>query len=383
MDVDPILPGKRPHVIHVIGSALPARTFAAPMVRWLRAHGFKADLWVGNQPPHPEAAAHMGVDFTSIDSELLGTPWAVAARLIHLRKALRTANPDIVHVHLTRSATLPLLAASLARIPKRIYHNHGLAFRSRTGLSRAAGYLIERLNIGLATRVLFPSPSTAKEAVAAGLIAPDRAQVPADGSDAGVDVEAFPRERLAPPARLDARRDLGLPADAFILVFIGRPVPHKGLRILLTAWTQTNARQSHGRLLVAGCTATEVQTLSGAPLPDDIVPLGFRPDLLPVYAAADAIALPSAYEGFPNALLEAAAAARPTLGADVPGTRDAIVHGETGFLLPFGDVRAWREGIDSMAGDGELRTRLGEAARARVEALFGRERVMRAVLGSY
>lgn len=371
-------------VIHVIGSPLPARTFAAPMVRWLREHGWDAHLWVGNHPPGRGAAAHMGVDYLSIDSELLGTPWTVATRLGLLYLNLRKCKPAIVHVHLTRSSSLPLLAAFAAGVPTRIYHNHGLACLSRKGLLARFALQVERMNMSLATRVLFSSRSTERAAVEAGLIDARSACVPADGSDAGIDLQAFPLSLLGPEERQKARMEFGLPPEAFVLGFVGRPVPHKGLGLLLDAWKVTRTCHSGGYLLIAGSTVGECEKLWGRPLLPSTRALGYRADLLPFYATCDAIALPSAYEGFPNALLEAAAACRPTLGSHVPGTEDAIVHEETGLLIePPGDASSWGLAIDRLAFDASGREKMGIVGRQRVERLFERERVMSALVGCY
>ncbi len=373
----------RSPVIHVVGSPLPARAFAAPMVRWLRAHDIDARLWVGDHPPCPMARANLGVDYAPIDSELLGSPWRVLVRFIRLCREFRKAHPWAIHTHLTRNSTLPLLAAFLVGVPVRIYHNHGLAFRSKKGITRLAGALIERLNVALATHVLFASPSTAREAVAAGLLPEGTAVFLADGSDAGIDLETFPEEKTEGPARAAARDRFGFAPGAFVVGFVGRPVPHKGLGRLLEAWSDSVAARDGGRLLIVGSSPVESAALWGRPFPTSVTALEYQVDLLPFFAAVDVVVLPSAYEGFPNALLEAAAARRAVVTTRVPGSEDAVVDGETGLLVPPGDTHALREAIDRLAVDRSERERMGRAGRARAELLFSRDRVLASLVEFY
>ena len=71
----------------------------------------------------------------------------------------------------------------------------------------------------------------------------------------------------------------------------------------------------------------------------------------------------------PNKVFQAMAAARPVVTADTPGIREALVHGESGWLVPAGDPDALAEALVLLAGDPALRERLGTAARARYEAM--------------
>ena len=97
---------------------------------------------------------------------------------------------------------------------------------------------------------------------------------------------------------------------------------------------------------------------------------------LPTLLARLAVfALPSRYEWSPKSLLEAMAAGVPVLAADVPGIRDVVRHGETGWLVR-GDPDGLREGLTHLLGDGSLRDRLGAAGRRHVMLHHATERVV-------
>jgi glycosyltransferase involved in cell wall biosynthesis len=84
----------------------------------------------------------------------------------------------------------------------------------------------------------------------------------------------------------------------------------------------------------------------------------------------------SAREGLPRGLVEAAAAGRPIVASDVPGCREVVRDGHEGYLVPFGDVEATARALVKLAGDGELRQRLGAGANARFHARFTAAAVM-------
>jgi len=93
-------------------------------------------------------------------------------------------------------------------------------------------------------------------------------------------------------------------------------------------------------------------------------------ELLRLYERAAVVACPSRREGFGVACLEAMAAGRPVVASSVGGLRDLVVDGETGLLVPPGDVAALRAALEQLLGDAGLRERLGRAARERVLAEF-------------
>jgi glycogen(starch) synthase len=102
------------------------------------------------------------------------------------------------------------------------------------------------------------------------------------------------------------------------------------------------------------------------------------------YRAATVLCGPSLHEGgLGNVYLEAMACGCPVVAADNGGTRESVVHGETGYLVPAGDVDATAAALDRVLGDPELRGRLGEQARRRIEGYFGAEHYVQRVLASF
>ena len=90
----------------------------------------------------------------------------------------------------------------------------------------------------------------------------------------------------------------------------------------------------------------------------------------------DIVVSPSLYEGMPNSLLEAMAAARPVVASAVDGIAEVVTSPELGTLVPPGDVTEIRRAIVALLEDPAKRKKMGEAARAHVNANFSVKRMI-------
>src|SRR5690606_40649189 len=91
----------------------------------------------------------------------------------------------------------------------------------------------------------------------------------------------------------------------------------------------------------------------------DVVRLaGQRDDMPRVLAGCDVFVLPSVYEGFSNAILEALASGLPVIATDVGGAREQLRDGETGFVVPRGDEDALVKAMEALAADDAMRARM-------------------------
>lgn len=168
-------------------------------------------------------------------------------------------------------------------------------------------------------------------------------------------------------SQAEARARLGLPADRFIVGSLARLVRHKGIDDLIEAVAQLDLPA--GRvLLVVGGDGPERERLeqhARQRLGANVQFLGRLPEVESLLAACDIFALPSHLEGFGLVYVEAAFQGVPSIGTNVGGIPDAVIHGETGLLVPVGDHAALAQAIHQLHQSPELRRRLGDAARAR------------------
>jgi glycosyltransferase involved in cell wall biosynthesis len=175
------------------------------------------------------------------------------------------------------------------------------------------------------------------------------------------------RVRVVPNA-IDVARFAPDPAavrDKGCVVFVGRLAPEKNLGALVEAVARVPGARlrlvgdgpERAALEVAARRAGAHVEFTGA-VTNDTVPRLLHSGAL--------FALPSRYEGQPKALLEAMACGMPVLGADVPGIREAVRHGETGWLCAP-DADSLAAALRALLEDGGLRERLGRQARAAIE----------------
>lgn len=164
-------------------------------------------------------------------------------------------------------------------------------------------------------------------------------------------------------------------------VYVGRLKRYKGLDVILRAISRAGGAAEGARLVVAGSgddrerlrrVAREVGVAGRVEFP------GFVSEERKVELLRRAWAnlYPSPKEGWGLTNLEAAACGTPTVASDAPGLRESVRHGETGFLVPHDDVAAWAGRLEELAGDPELRRRLGEGARGHARR-FSWERAAR------
>jgi len=103
--------------------------------------------------------------------------------------------------------------------------------------------------------------------------------------------------------------------------------------------------------------------------------LGETNDVRPAIAASNVYVLPSYREGVPRSTQEAMAMGRAVITTDVPGCRETVIDGRNGLLVPSHDSSGLAEAMIRLAGDGELRARMGQASRSLAEQRFDVHRI--------
>jgi len=111
--------------------------------------------------------------------------------------------------------------------------------------------------------------------------------------------------------------------------------------------------------------------------------LGYRAQLLPIYASFDVFMLSSRREGICNSLLEAMAMGLPVVTTDAGGTRELVLDGQTGFIVPQRDVDRLAHAIIKLINDPTLRERMAHASRERVEGQFSFRRRLQRIEALY
>ncbi len=369
-------------IIVFIHHPVSAKKLVEPIVRVLISHGLKAELWIENREPlaHFISAITCPKRFRLFD--LSANPFVVLTRVVRLAKDFVRLKPRAIHANQSRAAFVPLFAGWIAGVPTRIYHNRGTPYLGYRGVLRALLWFLEFLNCHFATHVITVSHSIRRQMIRARIVAEAKCEVLGEGSSCGIDLSQFSPADFDERRKVEARHALGLAPDAYVVLYVGRPVKRKGFHALLKAWQSFNSHSEDEILLIAGCTAEDVIQAAGSSA-KNVMALGYVQDLRPCYAACDVVALPSWHEGLPYALLEGAAAARALVGSNVPGIDSIIMRGRNGLLVPPNDVGALAEALLALKGNIALRERMGQASRRYVEQCFDRRDFERLLIDFY
>jgi len=187
----------------------------------------------------------------------------------------------------------------------------------------------------------------------------------------GVDTEEF-CDRSSPVQRARLRSALGFSSADYVIGISARLRPEKNHVQLVDAVAMLRAMGIPARVLMIGDGDSREVIESRARelnVGHDVVITGLKQDVRPYVAVCDAMVLCSHTEAFSLAAIEAIAMGKPFVHSDVGGAAEMIRHGEDGFLFPVGDTGALVDRLARLA-DPRERERMGDHARARVEALF-------------
>jgi colanic acid biosynthesis glycosyl transferase WcaI len=295
-----------------------------------------------------------------------------------LVRLYRREKPDIIHHVALKPTLFGTLAALIAGQPAIVNAVAGLGYVFTSGSSQARllrpfiqTFLRLLLN-NKRTLVILQNEDDAGLLKELGIIDQRHVRL-IRGS--GIDIDHF-HPQPEPPGEVT-------------VAVVSRMLWDKGIHNLVEAVTSLRAKGVPVRLNLVGDpdpdnpASIPAATLEEWDLRDGIDWLGFQNDVREVWSKAHIAALPSRREGLPKSLLEAAACGRPIVATDVPGCREVVIEGETGFLVPSRDTEALARAIERLVADPALRNRMGQAARSRAILEFRDELVIERHLAVY
>lgn len=288
---------------------------------------------------------------------------ATLARLLVL-----TRRADVIHAHSSKAGFLTRLAALLTGQRQRcLFTPHGWSFW-------ATGRLTGRLYAGLerlASRWCATIVAVSFQERSAGLemgIGPESRYVVIPN---GIALDRFAAEPRPVPGRV---------------VMVGRLATQKRPDLLVRAFAPLRSEFPEAELHIvgAGPLQAEVHALIEELHVGDVVELlGSRADVPEILSTAACVALPSAYEGAPYALLEAMAAGAPVVATSVGGMPEMLEDGRTGILVPPDDVESLTTALRRLLADPEAAATMGAEAREAVAQAYTRETMTLRLVDEY
>lgn len=302
------------------------------------------------------------------------------ARLVaRIAAVYRRERPDVAHHFTIKCVVYGSLAARLA----------GLATR----INAVAGLGTVYTDTGALNRLLRPLVSSLLRFSLAG----QRCHLILQNPD---DVRLFTRHRLIRQDRIHLIRGSGVDGTTFRrpvpgarpecrVLFAARLLWAKGVRHFVNA-ARRFASSGEAEFLIAGTPdegnpdAVGRDYLDSCEQDGAVRLLGHVERMHELLGRVDILVLPSIYgEGVPRILVEGAACGLPLIAFDVPGSREIIVDGENGYLLPSGDQEGLERAIGQLIREPALRERMGSASRGHFETEFDEKTVIRKTLRVY
>ncbi len=286
--------------------------------------------------------------------------------LLQLARLIRAWRPDVLHSHMVHANLMARAVRLVAPVPVLVSTIHNIY---------EGGWLLMgayRLTNGLVDHMTIISEAAAERFVREGIVPPHLLRVVANGVDSAL-------YRQPAGFRDRVRQDLGV-GQAFAWLAVGRFEIAKDYPNMLRAFALVRQRHPETVLLLAGRGALQDETEALARelhLDSAVRFLGVRDDVPALLNAADGYVMSSAWEGLPMVLLEASASGLPVVTTNVGGNAEAVLDGETGFLVAPRDhqklASAMTRVMELPAGE---RERLGARGRDHVGARYGLARVV-------
>ena len=292
-------------------------------------------------------------------------PWRDGPALFELLAILRRVKPDVIAAHTSKAGYLGRVAGAILGIPA-VFTPHGWSVVDRESGRINKGFrVLERAAGRLGASVIAVSQSEREVAVRSGLTPPGHIHVVYNGI---ADEPLPPRHEQAPP----------------VVIMVARFQKQKDPSTLLRAMALLKDQSWTLQFVGAGPLLDQCRDLAlRCGIAERVQFLGERGDTEALLRNADIFVLSSNWEAFPISTLEAMRAELPVVVSDVGGAAEAVVEGETGFVVAKGDHCAMAKAVAKLLQDDPLRKLLGANSRARFLERFTLGPMIDATLAVY
>ena len=304
--------------------------------------------------------------------------------------------PEMIHSITPKAGLLSMIAGKFARVPVRMHTFTGLVFPYKKGLFQKILILTDKILCAAATHI-YPEGEGVKNDLQKFNITSKPLKVIGNGNVNGINTSYFSAENFAEKDKELLKSQLGIAAEDFVFIFVGRLVGDKGINELVEAFCQLTSLPSEGRgasaaktpkLLLVGPLETELdpllpETLKRISQHPGIISVGFQKDVRPYFAISDCLAFPSYREGFPNVVMQAGAMDLPSVVTDINGCNEIIIEGENGTIIPVKNTAALYKAMEKMLRDEKGFLKMKENARRMITSRYEQSVVWSALLEEY
>lgn len=299
--------------------------------------------------------------------------------LYQMVKVMRKEKPYMVHSMTPKAGLLTMISGWLTGVPVRVHTFTGLVWPTETGLKRKILMATDWLTCACATHVIPEGQGVMNDLQQH--ITRKPMKVLGYGNVMGVDMERFNPARFA-----DVKKD----EKKFRYTFVGRIVGDKGINELVEAFERLNKEYPETQLILVGKHEAAIDPVK----PETLIHIDENPcidacgpkygeDLLIEYMKSDCFVMPSYREGFPNTVMEAGAMGLPSVVTDINGSREIIIHGENGLIVPPYDSDSLYVAMKQMLIDTIARKKMAANARPLIYSRFEKSFVQGCLMKFY
>jgi len=378
-------------ILYVTRVPITASRIILPLARRLRSMGVEVAFAFGPGEGLDEIAPE-GFPYHIVEVSNRSASPANLLALRAMKNMMKAGGLDVVHTYSPVMGVYGRLAARRAGIPVIVHSVIGSMFGPGVPFAnRCWYYATEMLLARHVDQFVTLNDADAKDLVDKGFARPD--QVFSLTFEYGVDLGAFDPGLFDAEAVAETRASFGLRVGVPVVGYVGRMIGAKGVLELYDAFRLFRRRGADAQLLFLGDVLTTDadqgtirvlrQRIAADGLADDVSFAGFRNDVPRCIMAMDVVVLPSYHEGFPRIPIEAGAMGKAAITTATTGADVAVVHGQTGLIVPIRDVGALEEALWQLITTAGLAARMGQAGRCRVVELFDREKIVERQLEAY
>jgi len=309
---------------------------------------------------------------------IYSVPHSLSFPIVKIRRLIDMFDVQIVHAlmdYSTNTAAASLVAKAV-EVPF-VYNVQGIGTRTNRflvdALAEMYDWTIERFISQNARKLILLSKGLISRTRKLGV--PDKNVVVVPS---GVDCARFDSTHREVKEKTELLRSrLRIKPDDYVIGYVGRLVPAKGLTHLLKAAQKISKVHPNIVLLIVGEGPDKAKLQAEAEASGVRAHfVGYQTDTPPYYSLMDVLVLPSFFEGLPGVVLEAMAMQKPVIATNVGGTADLVSNDENGFLVSPGSSGEIAFGLEKLCSRPDLASRMGRTSRQMVEKDFQWDRIV-------
>lgn len=297
--------------------------------------------------------------------------------ILMLQGFMRRERFDIIHTEDVRSNLLGTIAAVMAKVPIVIWTIHMLSInRSISGMNpikRRIWISVDRMLVRYVDKIIAISEFNRRELIKKEKIEPGKIVV----IPSSIRLNEFSKEL----GFNKKRKEFGIEEGEKVVGYIGRLSHQKGLTYLLEAARMVSQIMPIVKFLIVGDGPQKIELeekVKELNITGNVALADFRKDVNELYPIFDITVLPSLYEGLPVVPMESMVYGKPVVATTVGGVPEVVIDGETGLLVPPGDVKSLAKAILKLIQDDASRKEMSRKGKDLIKKKYSNEQMVKA-----